>query len=173
MFWFRYVTARVTADRGTEMSQVVHTFRLSVAFDADKSEEHAFERELVEETTAIWRAIEGHDIWGSGVGGVWVEGIDRLDEVGGDVVSQITIKAMVDETGGTMTFNGEQPMGAIDGINAVFVLSHVPMLVSLLVFRNGLLMQRGTDFTISGATITFTTPPVAGSTILATYVSVG
>jgi hypothetical protein len=50
----------------------------------------------------------------------------------------------------------ETPSGAINGVNGVFALSLTPSPSSSLeVFRNGLLLSAGVDYTLSGATITF------------------
>ena len=63
----------------------------------------------------------------------------------------------------------EQPSGVIDGVNTVFTLSTQPIVNSEQVFIDGLLLLRGTDYTISADTITFTTAPVPGSIILCEY----
>jgi hypothetical protein len=50
----------------------------------------------------------------------------------------------------------EVPAGAINGVNATFTLSQTPSpSVSLAVYRNGLRMTPGVDYTLSGAVITF------------------
>jgi hypothetical protein len=50
----------------------------------------------------------------------------------------------------------QAPTGAINGVNAVFTLSQAPIpTTSLAVYRNGLLMTAGIDYTLSGAVITF------------------
>jgi hypothetical protein len=52
----------------------------------------------------------------------------------------------------------QTPTGAINGVNAVFTLAQTPSPVtSLAVYRNGLLMSAGLDYTLSGAVITFMT----------------
>jgi hypothetical protein len=48
------------------------------------------------------------------------------------------------------------PTGAINGVNAVFTLSQTPSpTTSLEVYRNGLLLSVGVDYTLSSAVITF------------------
>jgi hypothetical protein len=62
------------------------------------------------------------------------------------------------------------PAGTIDGTNAVFTLSVVPAPVaSLRLYFNGQLLTEGSgaDYTLSGATITYTSPPPATSTHVA------
>ena len=52
--------------------------------------------------------------------------------------------------------DAETPSGAIDGGNATFQLVSYPSPTpSLALYRNGLALRRTTDFTVSGATITF------------------
>ena len=72
---------------------------------------------------------------------------------------------------GTASFN-ETPSGTIDGSNNVFTLAHTPNQTSipLMLYVNGARQASGgVDFTLSGATITFVTPPEAGSVIFADY----
>ncbi|MBI3695461.1 MAG: hypothetical protein HY238_11570 [Acidobacteria bacterium] len=64
------------------------------------------------------------------------------------------------------------PVGTIDGSNAVFTLSPAPSPPeSLTLTKNGLVEKAGSDFTLSGGTITFTAGaiPQAGDTLLAWY----
>ncbi len=59
----------------------------------------------------------------------------------------------------------QTPTGAINGVNAVFALAQTPSPAnSLEVYRNGLLMSAGIDYTLSGAVITFMTGLVPQST---------
>jgi hypothetical protein len=65
----------------------------------------------------------------------------------------------------------EIPSGALNGTNTVFTLANTPVAGKEMVFRNGLLMDSGGwDYTISGNTITFNTPPSSTSRILVTYI---
>lgn len=53
--------------------------------------------------------------------------------------------------------DAETPAGAINGTNAVFTLANSPIpAASLALFKNGLLQTAGSDYTLSGASITFT-----------------
>lgn len=68
--------------------------------------------------------------------------------------------------------DGEVPSGAINGLNTTFTLANSPSpSTSLQLYLNGLLMEQGLDYTISGSTITFALPstPQAGDLLLATY----
>jgi hypothetical protein len=73
-------------------------------------------------------------------------------------------------TGGLALVVREIPTGLINGVNTVFILSNVPIVDSEQIFLNGLLQDaRGIDYSISSATVTFLSPPLAGDRILATY----
>jgi hypothetical protein len=68
--------------------------------------------------------------------------------------------------------DGEVPAGIVNGSNTVFSLSFAPSpAASLDLFRNGLLMKQGVDYTLSGHTITFflASTPQAGDLLLASY----
>ena len=66
----------------------------------------------------------------------------------------------------------ETPSGAINGVNAAFTLSQAPSpSTSLAVYRNGLRLTSGVDYTLSGAMITFVTGlvPQTSDTLLCSY----
>jgi hypothetical protein len=59
----------------------------------------------------------------------------------------------------------QTPTGAANGVNAVFTLSQAPSpSTSLAVYRNGILLTNGVDYTLSGAVITFVTGLLPQST---------
>src|ERR1700722_1776805 len=59
----------------------------------------------------------------------------------------------------------QTPTGAINGVNGVFTLAQTPSpTASLAVYRNGLLLTAGVDYTLSGAVITFMSGLVPQST---------
>jgi hypothetical protein len=69
----------------------------------------------------------------------------------------------------------ESPSGTLDGLNTVFLLEESPVpSTSLALFRNGLLLRPGAaaDYTLSGRTITFSSPstPTIYDVIRANYV---
>lgn len=69
-------------------------------------------------------------------------------------------------------FDGEMPQGTVNGTNVVFNLTNAPDPAgSLTLFRNGVLQKAGSDFTLSGATITFLTAsvPQLGDLVQASY----
>lgn len=64
----------------------------------------------------------------------------------------------------------ETPTGTVNGVNAEFTITNIPSPASSLsVFINGLLMSLTEDYTFSGRTITFLTPPPTGSIIKCDY----
>lgn len=63
----------------------------------------------------------------------------------------------------------EAPSGTVDGTNAIFVLANTPTAGTECVFLQGILKNSGTDYTITGDTITFSTPPTIGDVILVNY----
>lgn len=68
--------------------------------------------------------------------------------------------------------DGEAPSGVINGSNVTFTLLNTPFPVaSLQLYLNGLLMDQGADYTISGSTITFAlaSTPQTGDVLLANY----
>jgi hypothetical protein len=67
---------------------------------------------------------------------------------------------------------GEVPSGTADGSNVTFVLASAPTPASSLqLFVNGDFQIQGTNYTISGATITFMQAPADGDQITAFYMS--
>jgi uncharacterized protein YoxC len=68
--------------------------------------------------------------------------------------------------------DSEALSGTSDGVNTAFALANSPAPTgSLTLFRNGLLMRNGIDFTLSGANITFAanSTPLAGDLLRAFY----
>lgn len=78
--------------------------------------------------------------------------------------------------GGTSTYvafvDGETPSGLVDGSNPGYALQRPPSPpTSLVVYRNGLLMRLGLDFTLAGASIAFQAGaiPQPGDVLQASY----
>jgi hypothetical protein len=66
----------------------------------------------------------------------------------------------------------EVPGGAVNGSNLTFTLANAPNpVVSLRLYKNGMLLQQHGDYTISGATITFVaaSTPQTNDSIVAYY----
>ncbi|MFA6158993.1 MAG: hypothetical protein WC763_05240 [Candidatus Paceibacterota bacterium] len=68
-----------------------------------------------------------------------------------------------------MNIFGETPSGAVDGLNAAFVLANTPTAGTVSVYLNGARQAITTDYTFAGATITFVSAPLVGSILLADY----
>ena len=84
---------------------------------------------------------------------------------------------MVDGTTGPCGSSGpafvdsEIPGGAANGTNLVFTLQNSPAGSSLMLFRNGIYMLAGSDYTLTGSTIQFVPAavPQSGDTLVASY----
>lgn len=66
----------------------------------------------------------------------------------------------------------ETPSGTLDGANVTFTLSTTPVAGTEQIYLNGILQDPGAtdDYTISGATITYNTAPVATDRLVVTYI---
>lgn len=66
----------------------------------------------------------------------------------------------------------EVPVGNIDGVNTAFVLSKSPVNGSERVYLDGFLQEQGAgnDYTISGSTITYLSPPETRSKLMVSYI---
>jgi len=68
--------------------------------------------------------------------------------------------------------DGEIPAGLVNGSNAAFTLTYAPSpAASLDLFRNGLFMRQGIDYSITGNQVTFflTSVPQTGDLLVASY----
>jgi prefoldin subunit 5 len=77
-------------------------------------------------------------------------------------------------TGSAAAFvDGEVPTGAVNGTNTTFTLANAPNpSASLKLYKNGVLLAQGVDYSLSGATITFVSTkaaPQSGDSLLASY----
>jgi hypothetical protein len=72
--------------------------------------------------------------------------------------------------GGSTFVDDETPSGTLNGSNVTFTLAHAPSPAgSLRLYQNGTLAYRGTDYTLSSLTITFTDAPSADALLRAWY----
>lgn len=68
-------------------------------------------------------------------------------------------------------FVQEVPSGSVNGTNDTFTLSNTPAADSaVFLYSNGLLKRQTADYTISGASITFNSPPASGEDLYCLYV---
>jgi len=72
---------------------------------------------------------------------------------------------------GEPNFVDKEVLSPVNGVNNVYILNYTPEAGSVSVYYNGMLQKEGEfdDYTISGRVITFNTPPVSGSKLLASY----
>lgn len=64
----------------------------------------------------------------------------------------------------------ETPTGTVNGSNTVFTLSATPVAnASVIMVLDGVTQTNGTDYTVSGTTVTFTTAPTTGTEVVAIY----
>ena len=91
----------------------------------------------------------------------------QVQNVTSDIQTQLDAK--IDIAGYVV---GELPSGSINGINDTFTLAQSPVSDTERVIINGVDLERGgsNDYTISGNTITFNSPPESGDKIIVDYV---
>lgn len=93
-------------------------------------------------------------------------------------VDKTTIVNAIDEINATVMgvlnyVSLEVPSGIINGSNTAFIIVNVIVTGTEMVFLNGLLQYRTTDYTIAaGTTIIFVLPPLTGDHVLITYFKV-
>ena len=64
----------------------------------------------------------------------------------------------------------EVPSGLVNGSNTAYTLSATPVAnASVIMVLDGVTQTNGTDYTVSGTTVTFTTAPASGTEIVAIY----
>jgi hypothetical protein len=68
-------------------------------------------------------------------------------------------------------FEQEIPSGLVNGSNVSYTLANVPQAnEAVMVFLNGLFQVYGTNFSVSGSTITFTSAPSVGQIVSVFYI---
>lgn len=73
--------------------------------------------------------------------------------------------------GGGGTYAQEVPTGTINGTNQSFSLSQTPTSnESVVIYRNGLVLRQGTDYSIMDAGFSMSVAPELGDELYATYV---
>ena len=122
------------------------------------------------------RMMSGGNNFNLGIKGQGVlisEWIKFIDFIGAGVTTQFigndTVVVTIAGGSSANISNNETPTGAVDDSNAIFTLAHTPKSDSLMLYVQGQLQIKDVDYTISGATITFGSAPIAGSIIRAFY----
>jgi hypothetical protein len=107
-----------------------------------------------------------------------IDGNGNLEAASGTVSNCLHVDGSSGPCGSTSSTAGpafsdsEIPLGAVNGINAGFTISAVPLPAgSLSLYRNGVLQKAGLDYNVSGSSITFVAAslPQPGDTLTASY----
>ncbi len=109
-----------------------------------------------------------------GAGGVAViNQSGQIDTAVGAVGDCVMVDGATGPCGGLVPqfFDAETPAGIVDGSNSTFTLANAPSGSSLMLFRNGIYMKGGLDYSLNGATIQFVPAaiPTPGDTLMASY----
>lgn len=98
---------------------------------------------------------------------------DDLNE--GDILSGKICSLIYDSLGNfqLLTFPemvlGITPTGSVDGTNDTFTMPDTYISNTTVVYRNGLRQKEGDDYSESGSTVVFISPPPVGDSLLADY----
>jgi hypothetical protein len=131
----------------------------------------------ISDVTGLQTALNVRTVVGTGFGISRSAVIDATGAIDG-AVGNLGDCLHVDGTSGpcstfsTTFIDGEIPAGTLDGSNSSFVLANVPNPApSLAVYRNGLLLRQGGDYTLANNTVTFLTGavPQANDILAASY----
>lgn len=98
-----------------------------------------------------------------------LSGPELFEVLQGGVNKKVTGAQVLTLVGSSAFVDGETPTGDIDDLNAEYELANTPITGSVHVYLNGLRQKVTDDYTISGTTITFVTPPTTGDIILCDY----
>lgn len=96
----------------------------------------------------------------------------QIEGAVGSATDCVHVDGSTGTCGGGVFVDQESPGGVVDGANVTFTLANAPTpVLSLHLFRNGILQKAGFDYTLSGSTITFVfaATPQPADTILAAY----
>jgi hypothetical protein len=97
----------------------------------------------------------------------------QIDTAIGAVGDCVMVDGTASPCGGLVPqfFDAEIPAGLVDGSNSTFTLAHAPSGSSLMLFRNGIYMKGGLDYSLNGAAIQFVSAaiPTPGDTLMASY----
>jgi hypothetical protein len=95
-----------------------------------------------------------------------LSGPELFEVLQGGVNKKVTLSSLV---ASSLFVDAETPTGDIDDLNDTFTLANTPVAGSVKVYQNGIRLKVTTDYTISGTTITFNTPPTTGDLIVVDY----
>lgn len=95
--------------------------------------------------------------------------LDLQAELPSNQAKTWTTVASFGSTGGGKFIENETPSGDVDGVNDTFTLAHDPVEESVALYVAGLRLRLGSEFTVSGATVTCVTPPGVGDYVICDY----
>ena len=120
---------------------------------------------------------ESHDILRIGKLLGWSVFRDQAYIDASDAAVLAAAKAYADTHGGgggsggtiaTPSVYSETPSGSVDGDNQTFTLAHTP-LATVLLFRNGILLAEGDEYSTLGSVVTMSPAPLTGDSLRAYY----
>ena len=127
-----------------------------------------------------WESLYAtYSLFGGGGGGGGVSSINGASGVlsiaAGSNISVSTIGSTITITGTASPYTPptevqEAPSGLVNSSNVTFTLANTPVSnVSVKLYLNGIFQRQGTNYTISGATITMAVAPTTGQQLDANY----
>lgn len=134
----------------------------------------------ITDVTGLQQALNARPSVGTtfGVGrSAVIDAIGAIDAASGNLsdclhVDGTSAPCSTTSTNSPTFIDGEVPSGTMNGSNAAFALANVPNpSASLALFRNGLLLTQGGDYTLSSNSISFQAgaAPQSGDILLASY----
>jgi hypothetical protein len=94
-----------------------------------------------------------------------------LQTAAGQVGDCVMVDGTTGPCGPPTYSDAETPGGIVDGTNDTFTLANTPLGTSLALYRNGLYLTVGTDYTLTGSSVQFAAGdiPQPGDALLASY----
>ena len=94
-----------------------------------------------------------------------------LQTAAGQVGDCVLVDGTTGPCGSPTYSDAETPGGIVDGSNNTFTLANTPLGTSLMLFRNGLYMTIGSDYTLTASSVQFAAGaiPQPGDTLTASY----
>lgn len=96
-------------------------------------------------------------------------GVEYFEVLQGGVNKKVSGTQLLTQVAAVVFVDSETPTGDIDDVNDTFTLANNPTASTVKVFLNGIRLQVTTDYTLSGTTLTFITPPSTGDILLVDY----
>lgn len=120
------------------------------------------------------RRLSGFLIFAIATTSAWAGATRTIDAdalTSSDRTKTFTLPSQTGTVVGSGNLKQEAPSGTVNGSNTAFTLSTTPINnASVQLYLDGMILVQGTDYTISGASITMTTAPETSQTLYAVYV---